>query len=720
VKSIPGIDKFSNDIGNTAEMFKTLVEYLRDMTYHSNKYQPTAINQVWKPKQGKSEKLYLGNCKGLGIQIHKHTIRDRTMQALINLVLYPLVELTSDPNNYGARNHRDCKLAIAALRARLSSSHLDIARKALKPRFNNYNPGQNLKPNENKWILAADIQGFFDNINQDWMIKNLFLHPTLKSIVNKWLKAKILEIGTALCRGLHTNTETNNGTAQGCLIAPTLVNFTLNGLEDTILKSIYPITKSIEQRKNIRLSEGRVVRLSRPPLPLGFSLVAPFIRRGEGVPYANTSPPPGSPLRTPFHKKVRCLRSLLRTVVVVFTHVREGGGVARVPYGRGGVGVSMVRFVDDCVVVARSKHMLNHFVTPAITKFLLERGLWLSPHKTKTFSLSQKNTQLDFLGYTFKISKKRSLKRTSSSRENSNNVIALFPNKEIVRDFILKLKKIISDSQNITAMQLIYKLNPMIRNWAIFYNLDNCAHYRAVVRNALYIRTWNWVRKKHPTVGKNKLALMYFVCKKPHQMDVVDFNSPIPQLVVVDDLSQLPEPLEPCELEFPKSEHRFTTEDTNIKLKFTNWTFHGISKSGNYQGISSSESPYAKTKGITKWAYLLNPTDSSPIIKSTKFLLPLNLKLVHAFHPKIDELINFKLGLSLLSSPKIPSLKEKIFKSQKGLCGLCSNPIDFETLHLNTVNIQHMKQTKKGENNFKLSNLTITHSWCQLKQKQKQ
>ena len=603
--STPGIDNESIDTGNKAEMFKTLVEYLRDMTYHSNKYQPTAIKRVWIHKPGKSEK------RPLGIP----TIRDRAMQALLNLVLYPLVELTSDPNSYGFRTHRDCKLAIAGLRAQLRYTNLYKARKALKTRFNNYNSGQFLKSNENKWILDAYIKGFFDNISHDWLIKNLFLHPTLKTIVNKWLKAKILDAGT------YTNPI--NGTPQGVIISPTLANFTLNGLEDTILKSIYPITKSIEQRKPVRLRDGRVVRLN--------------------------------------------------------------------------VGVSLVRYADDFVVVARSKHMLNHCVIPAITKFLLERGLWLSPQKTKTFSLSQKNTQLDFLGYTFKFSNKWSAKRTMVfSRENSNNVIALFPNKEKVRNFILKLKQIISDSQNLTAMELISKLNPMIREWGLYYNLENSSHYRSVVRNALYNMTWNWVRKKHPTLGKKKLALMYFLSKKVNQMDVVDYNSPLPELQV------------PQEEEVPFGEQRSTKDDKFIKFKNTIWTFHGISR---------TEYRYSKTTGKTRIAYLLKPADSSPIITATKYVLPLNLRMVHAFHPKIDELIKFKLGLSLLSTPKTPSLKEKIFKSQKGLCGLCNNPIDFESLHLNTVHIHHIESIKKGGNKFKLSNLTITHSWCHHKHK---
>jgi retron-type reverse transcriptase len=752
--STPGIDNESIDTGNKAEMFKTLVEFLRDMTYHSNKYQPTAtlaslaslasdksrakvdqstfapnggsrhpfglrkpakvdqstfapnggsrhpfggakVKRVWIPKPGKSEK------RPLGIP----TIRDRAMQSLVNLVLYPLVELTSDPNSYGFRTHRDCKLAIAALRARLRSTNLDIARKALKARFNNYNPGQFLKSNENKWILDADIKGFFDNISHDWLIKNLFLHPTLKSIVNKWLKAKILDAGT------YTNPI--NGTPQGGIISPTLANFTLNGLEDTILKSIYPITKSIEQRKP-----------ASAPFALEWSLL-PVATRCHPLPPVATRCHPLPPVATRCHGSGAvgqwgsgALGHWGRGAVVhadraeatfapnggsrhPFGEAREGiGRRVRLRDGRIvrlSVGVSVVRYADDFVVVARSKHMLNHYVTPAITKFLLERGLWLSPQKTKTFSLSQKNTQLDFLGYTFKFSNKWSAKRTMVfSRENSNNVIALFPNKEKVRNFILKLKQIISESKNLTAMELIYKLNPMIRGWALYYNLENSSHYRSVVRNALYNMTWNWVRKKHPTLGKKKLALMYFLSQKAHQRDVVDYDSP------------LPDPLMPMGLEKPGCEKRSTKDDNFIKFKNTKWTFHGTSR---------TESRYSKTTGKTRVAYLLNPTGSSPILTATKHILPLTLRKVHAFHPKIDELIKFKLGLSLLSSPKTPTLKEKIFKSQKGLCGLCNNPIDFELLHLNTIHIHHMEPINKGGNKFKLSNLTIAHSWCHNKHK---
>lgn len=65
----------------------------------------------------------------------------------------------------------------------------------------------------------------------------------------------------------------------------------------------------------------------------------------------------------------------------------------------------LVRYADDFVIIARSQNLLNKYVIPAVNEFLKERGLWLSPEKTKQFSLSQKGAQLNFLGYTFKFRK---------------------------------------------------------------------------------------------------------------------------------------------------------------------------------------------------------------------------------------------------------------------------------------------------------------------------
>lgn len=46
---------------------------------------------------------------------------------------------------------------------------------------------------------------------------------------------------------------------------------------------------------------------------------------------------------------------------------------------------------------------------------------------------------------------------------DSRRVIALYPNRDKVINFINKLKEIIKSSKNLSAMELISKLNPIIR-----------------------------------------------------------------------------------------------------------------------------------------------------------------------------------------------------------------------------------------------------------------
>ena len=70
---------------------------------------------------------------------------------MVNLVLIPLVELTSDPNSYGFRPHRDCKMAIAAVRNQLKTVDVRKFRNSLNKRLkSNELNGSFLIPNEEK------------------------------------------------------------------------------------------------------------------------------------------------------------------------------------------------------------------------------------------------------------------------------------------------------------------------------------------------------------------------------------------------------------------------------------------------------------------------------------------------------------------------------------------------------------------------------------------
>ncbi len=137
------------------------------------------------------------------------------MQALYLLALSPVAETLGDPNSYGFRIERSTADAMAQLFVCLS-----------------------LRASA-QWVLDADIEGFFDNINHDWLLGHV---PIDKRILRQWLIAGVVH------RGQLQATEA--GTPQGGIISPTLANLALDGLE-SLLKQHLGITRAKKLKINV-------------------------------------------------------------------------------------------------------------------------------------------------------------------------------------------------------------------------------------------------------------------------------------------------------------------------------------------------------------------------------------------------------------------------------------------------------------------------------------
>ncbi len=82
-----------------------------------------------------------------------------------------------------------------------------------------------------KWILDADVEGFFDTIDHDWLLKFLERRigdPRILRLISKWLTAGVSEDGQW--------SKTTVGTPQGAVISflPGVSNKAANSIRETI------------------------------------------------------------------------------------------------------------------------------------------------------------------------------------------------------------------------------------------------------------------------------------------------------------------------------------------------------------------------------------------------------------------------------------------------------------------------------------------------------
>ncbi len=150
----PGIDQRTLESYSKEEITEALnqtVVALKSHTYH-----PQPVRRVFIKKAN-------GKLRPLGIP----TIIDKTLQLAITKILEPLFEPLFLDISYGFRPNRNAHEALKVV------NHLVMQEKV-------------------NWIIDADIQGFFDNVNHDWLIKCLkqrIIDTNFLCLIRKYLKA---------------------------------------------------------------------------------------------------------------------------------------------------------------------------------------------------------------------------------------------------------------------------------------------------------------------------------------------------------------------------------------------------------------------------------------------------------------------------------------------------------------------------------------------------
>ena len=156
--------------------------------HNAGPWQARPVKRVYIPKAG-------GKQRPLGIPV----IVDRVLQARVVNALEPEWEARFEPRSYGFRPGRGCHDAIDAI--------FHVARGA--------NPRR-------RWVLDADLAAAFDRIDHDHLLRQLGTFPA-RGLIADWLTAGVVE------KGRFAPTE--EGTPQGGVVSPLLLNVALHGME---------------------------------------------------------------------------------------------------------------------------------------------------------------------------------------------------------------------------------------------------------------------------------------------------------------------------------------------------------------------------------------------------------------------------------------------------------------------------------------------------------
>src|SRR6516164_6724074 len=146
-----------------------------------------------------SRRVYIPKPDGRQRPLAVAALEDKIVQRAVAVVLNAIYEVDFLGFSYGFRPGRGAHDALDALAVGINRTNVN-------------------------WILDADIRSFFDEINQKWLIRFLEHRIGDRRIIQKWLKAGVMEDGVVRA--------SEKGTGQGLVISPLLANIYLHYVLD--------------------------------------------------------------------------------------------------------------------------------------------------------------------------------------------------------------------------------------------------------------------------------------------------------------------------------------------------------------------------------------------------------------------------------------------------------------------------------------------------------
>jgi RNA-directed DNA polymerase len=138
-------------------------------------------------------------------------------------------------------------------------------------------------------------------------------------------------------------------------------------------------------------------------------------------------------------------------------------------------------YADDFIITGTSRVLLQREVQPLVEHFLRKRGLELAHEKTR---ITHIRNGFDFLGQTV--------------RRFRCGKILIKPSKRSVKTFLAKIQETIDNSGDMTAGDLIERLNQQIKGWTMYHRFAASKRTFEAVDNRIFWKLKRWCHRRHP------------------------------------------------------------------------------------------------------------------------------------------------------------------------------------------------------------------------------
>jgi RNA-directed DNA polymerase len=199
-------------------------------------------------------------------------------------------------------------------------------------------------------------------------------------------------------------------------------------------------------------------------------LEAGYVEKGER--FATEAGTPQGGIISPTFANLT-LDGLKRLLDTKFPKVNLGQGRKYYPK------VNLVRYADDFIITGSSREQLENEVRPLVEQFLAERGLQLSPTKTRFTHIDE---GFDFLG---------------QSLRKFNGKLLIKPSRKNTKAFLEKVRAILRDYSMSRQDVLIVHLNRLILGWVNFHRHVVSSQTFSRVDHLIWWALWRWAKRRH-------------------------------------------------------------------------------------------------------------------------------------------------------------------------------------------------------------------------------